>query len=92
MSFLSTNKAKGLMRKGLIKGLDNFVLAGQWLMPPGGLPIALFMGKHAIIRICKMDKKKFVNLDYVYKPVYLKKKQIVKKFQIILMHLKTQKN
>lgn len=78
MSFLSTNKAKGLMRKGLIKGLDNFVLAGQWLMPPGGLPIALFMGKHAIIRICKMDKKKFVNLDYVYKPVYLKKKQIIK--------------
>ena len=60
MSFLSTNKAKGLMRKGLIKGLDNFVLAGQWLMPPGGLPIALFMGKHAIIRICKMDNKKFI--------------------------------
>jgi hypothetical protein len=38
-------------------------MAGQWLMPPGGLPIALFTGKHAIYRICKMDKKEFINLE-----------------------------
>lgn len=63
MSFITTKKSKGLMRKGLISGLKNFVMAGQWLMPPGGLPIALFTGKHAIYRICKMDKKEFINLE-----------------------------
>ena len=64
MSFLTTKNVKGLMRKGLIKKLKNFALAGQWLMPPGGLPIALFTGKHAIARICKMDQKPFIELDF----------------------------
>lgn len=64
MSFMTTKKVKGLMRKGLIKGLDNFVLSGQWIMAPGGLPIAMFTGKHAIERICKMDKRKFIELDF----------------------------
>ncbi len=63
MSFVITNKTKGLMRPGIIKGLKNFVLAGQWLMPPGGLPCALFTGKHAAMRVCKMAKKKFINLE-----------------------------
>ena len=63
MSFVTTDKTKGLMRKGLIKGLNNFVLAGQWIMSPGGLPIALFSGKHAAIRVCKMAKRKFKNLE-----------------------------
>lgn len=67
MSFVTTKKVKGLMRKGLIKGLDNFVLAGQWIMAPGGLPIAIFTGKHAIARICKMNKTKFIELDFVNK-------------------------
>ncbi len=67
MSFLTTQNSKGLMRKGLIKNLKNFVLAGQWIMPPGGLPIALFTGKHAVYRICNMDHKKFIDLDYLYK-------------------------
>jgi phytoene dehydrogenase-like protein len=63
MSFVTTEETKGLMRKGLIKGLNNFVMAGQWIMSPGGLPIALFSGKHAACRLCKMAKKKFVNLE-----------------------------
>ena len=61
MSFITTKKSKGLMRKGLIKKLKNFAMGGQWIMPPGGLPIALFSGKYAIIRICKMAKIKFTN-------------------------------
>lgn len=61
MSFITTKKSKGLMRKGLIKGLKNFAMGGQWIMPPGGLPIALFSGKYATIRICKMAKIKFKN-------------------------------
>jgi hypothetical protein len=42
MSFITTEHSKGLMRPGLVKGLKNFVIAGQWLMAPGGLPIAVF--------------------------------------------------
>ena len=72
MSFITTKKSKGLMRKGLIKGLDNFAMAGQWIMSPGGLPIALFSGKFAVIRICKMDNKKFIDLDYQYSNHYNK--------------------
>jgi hypothetical protein len=51
------------MRPGLIKGLKNFVIAGQWIMPPGGLPIALFSGKHAAYRITKMAGKRFLNKE-----------------------------
>ena len=72
MSFITTRKSKGLMRKGLIKGLNNFAMAGQWIMSPGGLPIALFSGKFAAVRICKMDNKKFVDLDYQYTSKYNK--------------------
>ena len=62
-SFITTKKTKGLMTTGYIKGLKNFIMTGQWLMPPGGLPIALYTGKHAAIRICKFDKKKFINKE-----------------------------
>jgi hypothetical protein len=34
-------------------------------MPPGGLPIALFSGKHAAIRVTKMAHKKFVNKEAI---------------------------
>lgn len=64
MSFLTTTKSKELMRKGIIKGLNNFYLAGQWLMSPGGLPIALFTGKHAIYRIMSSRGEKFKELDF----------------------------
>lgn len=63
MSFISTKHPKKLMRPGLIKGIKNFVIAGQWIMDPGGLPIALFSGKHAAIRICKMNRQKFINKE-----------------------------
>ena len=63
MAFLSTAKGWGLMRPGLIKGLDHFVMAGQWIMIPGGLPVALMSGKHAAIRICNMEKIKFQNKE-----------------------------
>jgi len=32
----------------MIKGLDNFLLAGQWLFPGDGLPPSAFSGKWAI--------------------------------------------
>ena len=58
-SFVTTSSQEKLMDTGLIKGLDNFVMAGQWIMPPGGLPISLFTGRHAAYRITRWEKKKF---------------------------------
>lgn len=36
-----------------VEGIDNVVLAGQWLNPPGGLPGAATAGKFAVQRIQK---------------------------------------
>jgi phytoene dehydrogenase-like protein len=63
MSFLSTKFSKELWRKGNFKGAKNFFYCGQWTMSPGGLPIALFTGKHAAYRIAKADGKKFINKE-----------------------------
>lgn len=65
MAFLTTENAKGFMHNGRVKGLNNVILSGQWIMPPGGLPVALFVGKHAAAKIAKLDHQKFRDLtDY----------------------------
>ena len=58
--FIHTSKGKSLMQNGRLKGLKNFILAGQWLIQSGGLPPAVMSGKFAAQRICHDDKKKFV--------------------------------
>lgn len=57
--FVQTSSGKTLMQKGEIKGLDNFILSGQWILRSGGLPPAAITGKFAAQRICKKDKVKF---------------------------------
>ena len=57
MAFVTTIGAKQLRIKGILKGLDNFYMAGQWIMSPGGLPIAAISGKFAIQRILKKEKR-----------------------------------
>jgi phytoene desaturase len=59
MAFWPTLKGKQLAHNGQIRGLDNLVLSGQWLQPPGGLPVALITGKDAIMRLCRKVKKEF---------------------------------
>jgi phytoene dehydrogenase-like protein len=49
--------AKNRNPSATIKGIDNVVLAGQWLSPPGGLPGAAIQGKYAIQRILKKEKR-----------------------------------
>ena len=56
MSFIVTKAGKQMQSTGRIKGLDNIVLAGQWLMPPGGLPTAVVQGKFAVMRLIKHGK------------------------------------
>lgn len=63
MSFLTTKRSKGLFQPNYSRKLKNFVLAGQWLMPPGGLPVALITGKFAVVRIAKLNKQKFIDKD-----------------------------
>ena len=39
--------------------LKNFLMAGQWLFPGGGLPPSAQTGKWAVQLICKQEKLKF---------------------------------
>jgi phytoene dehydrogenase-like protein len=56
MAFMMTPKSKSMMHSGKIKGLKNCYLTGQWLQPPGGLPVAVTTGKFTVQRICKKEK------------------------------------
>lgn len=40
-----------------VSGVENVILATQWLQPPGGLPIALSLGKNAVKVILEKEKK-----------------------------------
>lgn len=65
---LFTDKQARISHSGVINGLDNLYLAGQWLESPGGLPFAAASGKWAAIRICKQDRVTFdVQASAVYK-------------------------
>lgn len=57
MSFVTTKQAKSITVPGVIKGIDNVLLASQWLMGPGGLPTAAAMGKFAAWRIVKKKNR-----------------------------------
>ncbi len=60
MSFITTPESKQMIHKGKIKRIKNLYLTGQWLMPSGGLPVALITGKWAIQRICKKEQVSFI--------------------------------
>lgn len=55
MAYMFTPKGKALSHKGSIPGLDNVILASQWLEYSGGLPTAALSGKFAIQRILKRE-------------------------------------
>ncbi len=43
-----------------LPGLSNFYMAGQWVMPGGGIPPSMYSGRHVIQMLCKRDGKRFV--------------------------------
>lgn len=43
-----------------LPGLDGFFMAGQWVMPGGGVPPSLFSGRHAVELLCRWDGRDFV--------------------------------
>lgn len=57
MGFVTTVGNKQMRFKGVVKGIDNLYIAGQWVMSPGGLPIAVVSGKFAVQRILKKEKR-----------------------------------
>ena len=61
MTFITTKKSPDLTNvPGVVKGVSNLFLAGQWLMVPGGIPVALVTGKYAVQRILKLLKKSVI--------------------------------
>lgn len=57
---VSKDSAKLPYPPAYIKGINNVILAGQWISPPGGLPGAAITGKFAIQRICKLEDKEYL--------------------------------
>jgi phytoene dehydrogenase-like protein len=54
--FMPTKSNMNKTINPIIKGLDNFMLAGQWLFPGGGLPPSALSGKWAIEEFYKKEK------------------------------------
>jgi len=53
MGFVTMTDSKQVRFKGTVRGVRNLFIAGQWVMNPGGLPIAVISGKFAVQRILK---------------------------------------
>ena len=42
-----------------LPGLSRFYMAGQWVEPGGGVPIAALSGRNVIQLVCRDEKRKF---------------------------------
>ena len=42
-----------------LPGLEGFLMAGQWVMPGGGVPPCLFSGRHVAQMLCHEDRRPF---------------------------------
>ena len=59
MGWVPTPKALRTLLPKTLPGLENFYMAGQWIMPGGGVPPCLYSGRHVLQLLCKRDGKKF---------------------------------
>lgn len=57
--FAITDKIFTKSVKRTLAGLDNFFMAGQWVVPGGGVIPTLVSGKHAAMLLCRRDGKVF---------------------------------
>jgi phytoene dehydrogenase-like protein len=58
--WLPSTENFGLSMEKTLPGLKDFYMAGQWVQPPGGLPMAAISGRYVTQIICKADKRPFV--------------------------------
>jgi phytoene desaturase len=42
-----------------LPGLSGFFMAGQWVVPGGGVAPSLYSGRHAVQLLCREDRKRF---------------------------------
>lgn len=42
-----------------LPGLAGFYMAGQWVMPGGGVPPCLYSGRHVVQLLCRRDNRRF---------------------------------
>jgi phytoene dehydrogenase-like protein len=60
MGWLPTPGAITTMVRRTLPGLSGFFMAGQWVMPGGGVPACLHSGRHVAQLLCHEDGKPFV--------------------------------
>lgn len=56
MSFVTKKGVKSFRVKGVVKGIRNLYIGSQWIMAPGGLPVAVTAGKFAVWRIREQER------------------------------------
>jgi phytoene desaturase len=59
MGWVPTPQAMRAQMRKTLPGLENFYMAGQWVMPGGGVPPCLYSGRHVIQILCRRDGKRF---------------------------------
>lgn len=59
MGWIPTPQAMRTQMRKTLPGLENFYMAGQWVVPGGGVPPCLYSGRQVIQILCKRDGKKF---------------------------------
>jgi phytoene dehydrogenase-like protein len=57
--WLMTDEAMRTLVERTLPGLDDFYMAGQWVMPGGGVPSCLYSGRHAVQLLCRRDGTPF---------------------------------
>ncbi|UCE28282.1 MAG: NAD(P)/FAD-dependent oxidoreductase, partial [Candidatus Coatesbacteria bacterium] len=55
-----TSRTPTMQMPKTLPGLANFWMAGQWVMPGGGLAMVLMSGRHVLQLICHDDGREFV--------------------------------
>ena len=58
--WLPTTEHFNLRMSKTLPGLESFFMAGQWVEPGGGLPMAVMSGRYVTQIICQKDKRPFV--------------------------------
>ncbi len=59
MTYALQSRKPQSLRSALIDGLDNVVLANQWLFMPGGTPVAVIVGKFALQHVLHKDGRPY---------------------------------
>ena len=58
--WLMTSEVINMQIERTLPGLTNFYMAGQWVMPGGGVSPCLYSGRHVIQLLCHRDGKRFI--------------------------------